>query len=164
MTKKVVRALVVIAVLSSSVVAGQLAPCNGTTLCAIFENVLLQLPFTATAGDVIILDPSPSSVTSDVFRVFNNITDTGGGTGLGDMVFLYSADDGPLPDPATYSVNAVMAHEPATGYLSLNENGVTYVLGVPEPATFVLLGLGLMTMPRLAAGRGRRAFPKPINR
>jgi len=88
---------------SASAFAATIAPCNASfTACSIVENTSLQLPFFAIAGDVIVRDPG-TSVVSDVFRIFNNVLDTGGGTGLGNMVFLYSADDGALPNPATYS-------------------------------------------------------------
>jgi hypothetical protein len=51
------------------------------TLSDVYEDGnILQLPALAIAGDVVLLD-APSAI-SDVFRVFNNIIDTGGGTGL----------------------------------------------------------------------------------
>src|SRR6202011_1874420 len=93
--------------LSVPAAAGPIANCNATfTVCGIPENILLQLPFTAIAGDAIVTEPG-GAVVSDVFRIFNNITNTGGGTGLGNMVFLYSSDDTALPNPSTYSANAV---------------------------------------------------------
>ena len=76
------------------------------TVCSIPENLLLQLPFVAIAGDAVLTD-SGSTTVSDVFRIFNNVVNTGGGTGLGNMVFLYSSDDTSLPNPSTYSANAV---------------------------------------------------------
>ena len=111
--------------------------------CAIPENVMLQLPFLAISGDAIVLESDHTTV-SDVFRIFNDLLDTGGGTGLGDLAFLYSSDDGtPLPDPSTYSVNAVTIQEGPSGITNYNGNGTNYVLGAPEPSTFALLGLGL---------------------
>ena len=72
--------------------------------CEVYEDGnLLQLPALTIAGDVVLLD-APSTV-SDVFRIFNNIVNTGGGTGVGDQAFLFSADEGNLP--IVLSVNAV---------------------------------------------------------
>src|SRR5215472_9673623 len=98
-----------LALLSTPLAGAQLAQCNSNfTFCSIPENVMLQLPFGAIAGDVIVLEPGSGSTTvSDVFRIFNNEFDAGGGTGLGNMAFLYSSDDStPLPNPSTYSANA----------------------------------------------------------
>jgi hypothetical protein len=121
------------------------AQCNANfTLCLIPENVLLSLPFLAISGDVILLDAQTSTV-SDVFRIFNNVFNTGGGTGLGNMAFLYSSDDStPLPNPATYSLNAVTIMEDPSGSTHFLGNGTDYLLNpVPEPGTFGLLGLGI---------------------
>jgi PEP-CTERM motif len=144
--KRLVLFLSVITWFSISGFAAAVAPCNANfTACYIFENVLLQLPFTGIAGDVIVQEPNSTAV-SDVFRLFNNLFDTGGGTGLGNMVFLYSVDNSPLPDPSTYSANAQAIKEAVTGYTSFNGNGTIYILDVPEPSTFGLLGLGVIAM------------------
>jgi hypothetical protein len=123
------------------------APCNATfTSCFIVENTLLQLPFTAISGDVIILEPS-SNVVSDVFRIFDDFVDTGGGTGLGQTAFLYSNDDStPLPNPSTYSLNAVTIHEAAVGSTSFTGNGTTYTFESPEPGTFALIALAFLAL------------------
>lgn len=115
--------------------------------CLIPENVLLELPFLAISGDVILLDPQTNTV-SDVFRIFNNFVNTGAGTGLGDEVFLYSSDDStPLPSPATYSANAVTIMEDPSGSTHYVRNGTDYLLNpAPEPSTFGLLGLGIGVM------------------
>jgi PEP-CTERM motif len=120
--------------------------------CSIYENELFSLPFFAIAGDLILIDQWQGGAVSDVFRVFNDVVDTGGGTGLGGTVFLYSEDFGNLPDPSTYSVNAVFMNEAVgsggglieTDYLG---NGTVYQLfstddGTPEPSTFALMGIG----------------------
>jgi hypothetical protein len=118
--------------------ATTLASCNPTfTVCLIPEEVLLQLPFDAIAGDVVLTDPIGH--VSDVFRIFNNFINTGAGTGLGTQAELYSADDGPVP--TTYSANVVFIPESPTGVTTYTNNGVSYLLGVPEPETTGLLTL-----------------------
>ena len=119
-----------------------------TSTCPIPENGLFQLPFTAIGGDVILND-SPQGPVSDVFRIFNNLINTGAGTGLGNLIFLYSSDDGtPLPDTSTYSANAVFIVEtpPVTTFVG---NGTSYLLGVqavPEPGTLSLFAFGVAAM------------------
>ena len=141
--------------LSAPAAAGPIASCNASfTMCGIPENVLLQLPFTAIAGDAIVTELG-SAVVSDVFRIFNNIINTGGGTGLGNMVFLYSSDDTTLPNPSTYSANAVFLTENPSGITSYLGNGTNYQLGVPEPQTFELLILAVGAMAVLARRRSR---------
>jgi hypothetical protein len=135
--------------------AGPIAMCNASfTECGIPENILLQLPFTAFAGDVIVTE-SGGAIASDVFRIFNNIVNTGGGTGLGNMVFLYSSDDTTLPSPSTYSANAVFIAEDPSGITSYLGNGTNYQLAVPEPQTFELLSLAAAAMAVLARRRSR---------
>jgi len=138
---------------STSAFAVTMAPCDATnTACSIIENTSLQLPFVVIAGDVIVRDPGTSTV-SDVFRIFNNLLNTGSGTGLGNMVFLYSADNSALPDPSTYSANATFIEEAATSATTFLSNGTVYTLGtlaVPEPSAIVLLSLGGIAMLVLA--------------
>lgn len=128
--------------LSEPVIAVPIAVCNASfTVCDIPENGLLQLPFEAIAGDVVLTDPGSSAV-SDVFRIFNNLVNTGKGTGLGDLVFLYSSDDSTaLPNPSTYSANVVFLPEDPSGVTSYFGNGTNYLLAVPEPGTFELFAL-----------------------
>lgn len=130
--------------LSVPVAAATVASCNATlTMCGIPENTLLQLPFTTFAGDVVLTEPNSTAV-SDVFRIFNNVINTGAGTGIGNMAFLYSADDGILPPPSSYSANAVSVPENPSGYTSyVGPDGRDYVLGVPEPQTFSLFGFAI---------------------
>jgi hypothetical protein len=136
--------------------ASTIATCNANfTTCLIPENTALQLPFVAIAGDAVLTEPG-SAVVSDVFRIFDNLINTGAGTGLGNMAFLYSVDDGPLP--ITYSANAVFLSESPTGVTSYVGNGTDYLLGVPEPATFELsvlacAGLALLVRKRRKAVR-----------
>jgi hypothetical protein len=136
--------------------AAAIAPCDATfTTCAIVENTLLQLPFAAIAGDAILTEPGSSAV-SDVFRIFNNIADTGFGTGVGNMVFLYSADESALPSPSTYSVNAVTLPESPSGITPYLGNGTLYLLGVPEPGTLGLFSLAAVAMTVLSRCHRRR--------
>jgi hypothetical protein len=133
--------------------------------CSIFEDgLVLQLPGLAISGDVVLIDRF-TGATSDVFRIFNDFFDSGGGTGLGFSVFLFSEDLHNLPSPATYSVNAVFINEAfgsgggglvETDY---NGNGTIYRIfsvddGSPEPSTFLLLGSGAALL-----ARRRRALP-----
>ena len=141
--------------LSVPAAADPIASCNASfTECGIPENILLQLPFTAIAGDAILTEPG-GAVVSDVFRIFNNIINTGGGTGLGNMVFLYSLDDTTLPAPSTYSANAAFIMEDPSGITSYLGNGTNYLLAVPEPQTFGLLSLAAAAMAVLARRRPR---------
>jgi len=130
------KLLILIALPAISALPADLASCNNTfTSCSIRENVLLQLPFEGIAGDVIVQEPNSTNV-SDVFRIFNNIVDTGGGTGLGNMAFLYSGgDSAALPDPSTYSANAVVVKEAASGPTAYLGNGTTYSLDTAAVAT-----------------------------
>lgn len=134
--------------------AATVASCNATfTVCGIQENTLLQLPFTTFAGDVVLTDLNGTAV-SDVFRIFNNLINTGAGTGIGNMALLYSADDGILPPPSTYSANAVFLPENPSGYTSyVGPDGRDYVLGVPEPRTFSLFGFAIGAITLLARRR-----------
>src|SRR5947209_972128 len=102
-----VFALAVAALLPSAAAAPTSFCAPNFSSCNIFEDGQpLSLPGLAIAGDVVLLDRF-TGTTSDVFRVFNDFFDTGGGTGLGVTAFLYSEDLHNLPNPATYSVNAV---------------------------------------------------------
>jgi hypothetical protein len=137
--------------------AATIAQCDAAfTTCLIPENISLQLPFDAIAGDAILTEPGGSTV-SDVFRIFNNIVNTGFGTGLGNMAFLYSADDTALPSPSTYSANAVFLSEnPSPGSATVYfGNGTNYLLGAPEPQTFGSLGLACVAMAILARRRSK---------
>ena len=134
--KQFVVVLSVVAFSASVATAADLASCNSTfTACQIRENVLLTLPFQAISGDVIVQSPTDTGV-SDVFRVFNNLVDTGGGTGQGNLAILYSHDDNiPAPSPSTYSQNMVIIKETVSGSTSYLGNGTTYTLDTGAVAT-----------------------------
>jgi hypothetical protein len=141
--------------LSVPAAAATIAQCDAAfTTCLIPENTSLQLPFEAIAGDAILTEPGSTTV-SDVFRIFNNIVNTGFGTGLGNMAFLYSADDTALPSPSTYSANAVFLSENQSGTATYFGNGTNYLLGAPEPQTSVPLGLACVAMVILARRRSK---------
>lgn len=79
--------------------------CNSTiTICDLYERSPLDIGNLCcfVSGDWILLHAD--GTISDVLRFFNNFKDTGAGTGLGTVAFLYSDDPGVLP--ATFSVNA----------------------------------------------------------
>ena len=58
--------------------------------CAIPENVALQFSFLAISGDVVVAPTLNSNLNSvsDVFRIANNLIDTGEGTGIGFSAFV----------------------------------------------------------------------------
>jgi len=126
--------------------------------CNVYEDQITFFPGLAISGDVLI---QSGAQTVAVFRIFNDFVNTGGGTGLGDSGYLYSAAFANLPNPATYSVNVVtMALGPAqaTGFNETvyDGNGTLYNLFtvVPEPSTFSFLVLtaALLTWRRRPAG------------
>ena len=134
---------------AQSASAATMAVCAADfSTCYIPENVLLQFPagFLAISGDVVLEDPS--GAVSDVFRIFNDLFDTGQGTGLGTTAFLYSSDDStPLPNPSNYSANVKFIPEsttsPQTDYLG---NGTLYVLAAPEPSSWILFSIGSIAL------------------
>src|SRR3954451_2295797 len=141
MRRQFVHFLLCVSLSATSIFGATIAQCTPTgSACAIPENELLQLPFVAIAGDAILVEPDLVTV-SDVFRIFNNFLDTGLGTGLGNLAFLYSIDDGALPNPSTYSANAVITREDPSGFTHYFGNGTDYLLGAPEPSTFGLFAL-----------------------
>ena len=83
--------------------AGPVSSCTPSfTACSIFEDgLVVHLPGLAIAGDVLLTEPWNSAIVSDVFRIFNDIFSSGGGTGLGFTAFFYSADLNNLPRPDT---------------------------------------------------------------
>jgi hypothetical protein len=161
MTCRLPRIAVTVAgllLLSMPALAAPIASCNtSATLCSIPENILLQLPFATIAGDVIVDEPG-GAVVSDVFRIFNNLINTGGGTGLGNMVFLFSSDDTALPSPSTYSANAVFITEDPSGVTSFLGNGTNYLLAAPEPGATglaaVLIAVALLLRMHARALKG----------
>jgi len=120
--------------------------------CSIYEDGLtITLPGIGVAGDVVLTDSGGAA--SDVFRIFNDIVNTGGGTGLGGTAFFYSEDLGNLPDPSTYSNNVVVITETFGPVGTLVEtdrtaNGTAFSFfsngdaPVPEPSTLTLIALG----------------------
>ena len=132
--------------------AATIANCSASnTVCSIPENVLVQLPFTAIAGDAVLADSD--NAVSDVFRIFNNFINTGSGTGLGYLAEMYSADN--IAVPTTFSANAVFLPESPSGITTYTSSGKTYLLGVPEPQSFGLLSVasGLLLLLRRKRAR-----------
>ena len=143
-----------LALFSSPITAAPVSSCSADFLsCNVYEGQLLTFPDGGfgIAGDVIVRDSA--GMTVDVFRVFNDIVDTGGGTGLGSTAFLYGADLNDLPNPSTYSANAVTIRRGTagpTGYYETdyNGNGTNYRLFTPspEPSAFALIGFGTLAL------------------
>jgi hypothetical protein len=116
--------------------------------CNIYEDgMVLTLPGLAISGDVVVVNAK--SVVVDVFHIFNDFVDTGGGTGLGGTAFLFAANLHNLPSPANYTSNAVTIPEgtlDVNGYVetTYNGNGTLYNIftTAPEPGTLAFLGVG----------------------
>lgn len=139
------------------VFATPMSNCDPVTfVCNIYENQTVSFGFLAVSGDVIV--QNSRSVTVDVFRIFNDFFNSGGGTGIGDGGFLFGANQ--LPDPSTYSVNAVtISLGPVMGGFdetTFTANGDTYNLftPVPEPSSMASLGIAAI----VAAGSLMRRF------
>jgi len=137
--------------------ATPMSTCDSTTfVCNIYESQLVNFGFLAISGDVIV--QNSHSVTVDVFRIFNNVFNSGGGTGFGDEGFLFGANQ--LPDPSTYSENVVTVSlgRAAGGFYetTFTGNGDTYNLftPVPEPSSMASLGIAAI----VAAGSLMRRF------
>jgi hypothetical protein len=143
--------------------AGNVSGCAADfSSCSLYEDgLVLTLPGLAISGDVILLDVDRS--VSDVFRIFNDFVDTGGGTGLGGTAELFSLSLRDLPLPTTYSANAVTIAESTTVIVGganagltetdYNGNGTIYRLfsseepvTTPEPTTFGMLGMGFVVL------------------
>ncbi len=143
-----------LALFSSSITAAPISSCaSDGSICNVYEGQLLTYPDGdfGYAGDLIIRDSA--AMTVNIFRVFNDLVDTGGGTGIGSAAFLYGADLKNLPDPSTYSINAVMISRGTAGPAGYYEtdytgNGILYRLFTPspEPSGFALLGLGTLAL------------------
>jgi hypothetical protein len=158
--------LSLLALFSTGVFAAQISSCAANfSTCTVYEDgFFLTFPSLAISGDVVLVDPGTTSV-SDVFRIFNDFIDTGGGTGLGLSAFFYSTDENNLP--ATLSANAVFITEgPAINGIArtdYNGNGTLYHLvsgPVPEPSTGGLLAMGVFGMGALI--RRQRGSKPPI--
>jgi hypothetical protein len=150
---------------SVSIPASSCAP--DFSSCAVYENQFTLFPagFIAASGDVIITGPSLATV--GVFRIFNDFFDSGGGTGLGDFSFLYSAMFNNLPDPSTYSVNAVtvpLGPDQGNGFnetVYIGAFGTEFDIftAVPEPSTLASLATA-----GLALACAKRAVPTGLRR
>src|SRR4029077_9478637 len=99
----------------------QTAQCTPTgSDCAIPEDLPLQFPpgFIAVSGDAVLAPTLNSNLNavSDIFHGNNDSIDTGLDTGIGLSVFLFSGHNGTLPNPSTYSANAVENRDNPEGH------------------------------------------------
>jgi hypothetical protein len=133
--------------------------------CNVYEGSLFQDPsFTFFAGDVVLLDANGAS--SDVLRFYNNLIDTGGGTGLGDGFLEFATPGNHSPDALNLSVNAAfISKSPAVGGVSVTDYvGSTgflfhiYSSEVPEASAVALIGSGLALLALSPMTRKRKGF------
>lgn len=142
--------------------ATPMSSCNAdSTVCDIYEDgQFFQPGFLFISGDVVLREFGTGLV-SDVLRFFNDVFDSGSGTGLGETMFLYSDDEHNLPDPSTFSANAVFLIEggiAANGFKETDyfNDGTLYRIfsSAPEPSTWQLLVLAFAMIGAFGA-RGR---------
>jgi hypothetical protein len=149
--------------------------CNASnTVCVAIEAQLMNYSpgGFGISGDVVLVDGGGH--TDGDFRIFNNIADTGGGTGIGDAAFLFGSTTG-IPIPSILSVNAIdilFGADNGTGIPLLNVpgyveteffgNGTDYELfsvssvsSMPEPGTWQLLGVTLLLLGGVGVARRR---------
>jgi hypothetical protein len=113
-----------LALSSTPVLAAPISSCNANfTMCDVYEGSVLMTPALAISGDVVLRDTN--GTVSDVFRIFNNILDTGGGSGLGNLPSIFRGDENNLP--TVFSVNAEFLAEgtvvDANGFVETDDNG-----------------------------------------
>jgi hypothetical protein len=124
--------------------------------CNVVEGVLFNpdpdgtLGYLAISGDVVL--EAPDGTVVDVFRLFNDLFDAGGGTGLGTTGFLFGIDLGDLPNPSTFSDNVQFIQQSQAfdsagiSDTQFDGNGTIYNLftEVPEASSWGVVGMGLL--------------------
>ena len=127
--------------------------------CNVYEGSLFQDPNALFyAGDLVLLDANGTY--SDVLRFYNDIIDTGGGTGFGDAFLEFSAPDGDSAgdvdlNSLNLSANAAFIPEAAAvGGMAVTDytgpSGTLFHIysavpsAVPEPSAVLLLASGLL--------------------
>lgn len=140
----------------------------------IHEGILYQLPFPLAfeSGDVILAEPQ--GLPSDLARFFNNLQDFGNGTGIGNLIFMYSnidslpdsSDNIPIPTDRMFNVVTLPEVGPENGIQGtpytaslLDGSSISYLLvsDVPEPSSILLVASGVLV---LATLRRKRFFIK----
>src|SRR5215831_15679214 len=136
-------------------------PAQADQPIVITEGILVQLPFAVEAGDVIMLEPPTGLVVSDIVHFYNNLLDTGQGTGIGNLVFIFSdtepGDPNDVPFPFEISANNTRIFEVGsenslqiTPYTAALPDGTAvhylFISDVPEPSTMLLIGSGLLAI------------------
>lgn len=139
--------------------------------CNVYEGSLFQNPNTLFyAGDLVLLDADGAY--SDILRFYNDIVDTGGGTGFGDAFLEFSASDGDSQGDVDLSslklsANAAFITEaPAVAGVSVTDytgpSGTLFHIysnsEVPEPCAVWLIASGLLFVAAWTAKRDTRAF------
>jgi len=138
------------------------------------EGILYQLPFPLAfeSGDVILAEPQ--GLPSDLARFFNNLQDFGNGTGIGNLIFMYSdidlmpdsGDNFPILTDRMFNVVTLSELGPENGVQGtpytaslLDGSSISYLLvsDVPEPSSMLLIGSGLLV---LATVCRKRSFTK----
>ena len=169
---KLVLAFAVIGLFSIPALADALPTegCNASvTLCVAIEGQTMSYGGgIAISGDVLLTnDGTLSGILDAVFRINNDLIDTGGGTGLGLDAFLFGPTTG-LPSPP-FSLNdiaIVFGQDNGTGIPLLNVpgyietefvgNGTAYELfTTPESASWQLLAIALFLVVGLGFARKR---------
>lgn len=146
--------------------------CNASfTICVAIEGQTLVYPgCCGISGDVLLTNDGTLGGTLDaLFRINNDLIDTGGGTGLGLTAFLFGSADGSAAMPFSVNdISIVFGVDNGTGVPLLNVpgyvetefigNGTMYELfTTPEPASWEMLGITLLALGGLAMARKRQS-------
>jgi hypothetical protein len=148
--------------------------CNfNAGVCNVYEGSLFQNSNAFFyAGDLVLLDANGAF--GDIVRFYNDIIDTGGGTGFGDAFLEFRLPDGHFPGDVDLSsldlsANAVFITEgPAVAGIAVTDytgpSGTLFHIyssaAVPEPSELSLIASGLLFV---AAWIVKRQSKKPAS-
>jgi hypothetical protein len=126
--------------------------CNAAnTVCVAIEGQTMSYTpgFFGISGDALLTDSNGD--VEGVFRIFNDLVDTGGGTGLGLTAFLFGVNAIEIAIGSDNGTGVPLLKVPGFVETEFVGNGTLYELfSVPEPGTWQLLGVALL----LLAGMG----------